>query len=38
VVLSLDHERSEDIAAAATSNNVSGNDVNLTKAKVRVAF
>ena len=38
VVLSLDHERSENMAAAATSGNVSGNDVNLTKAKVRVAF
>ena len=38
VVLSLDHERAEDIATAATSNNVAGNDVNLTKAKVRVAF
>jgi hypothetical protein len=38
VVVSLDHERAEDIAAATTSNNVAGNDTNLTKAKVRVAF
>ena len=38
VVLSLDHERAEDIATADTANNVAGNDTNLTKAKVRVAF
>jgi hypothetical protein len=38
VVVSLDHERAEDIALAATSNNVAGNDTNITKAKVRVAF
>jgi hypothetical protein len=38
VVVSLDHERAENIATAATANNVSGNDTNLTKAKVRVAF
>jgi hypothetical protein len=38
VVLSLDHERAENVALAATSNNVVGNDTNLTKAKVRVAF
>lgn len=38
VVLSLDHERAENVPLAATSNNVSGNDTNLTKAKVRVAF
>ena len=38
VVLSLDHERAENLALAATSNNVAGNDTNLTKAKVRVAF
>jgi len=38
VVLSLDHERAENLAVAATSNNVVGNDTNLTKAKVRVAF
>ena len=38
VVLSLDHERAENVALAATSPNVVGNDTNLTKAKVRVAF
>jgi hypothetical protein len=38
VVVSLDHERAENIATATTANNVSGNDTNLTKAKVRVAF
>jgi len=38
VVLSLDHERAENVALAATSNNVTGNDTNLTKAKVIVAF
>jgi virulence family protein len=38
VVVSVDHERAEDIAAAGTSNNVAGNDTTLTKAKVRVAF
>lgn len=38
VVLSLDHERAENVALATTSNNVTGNDTNLTKAKVRVAF
>ena len=38
VVLSLDHERAENIALAGTSGNVAGNDTNLTKAKVRVAF
>ena len=38
VVVSLDHERAENVALAATSNNVSGNDTNITKAKVRVAF
>lgn len=38
VVLSLDHERAEDIATADTTNNVAGNDTTLTKAKVRVAF
>jgi virulence family protein len=38
VVVSLDHERAENIATAATANNVSGNDTSLTKAKVRVAF
>jgi len=38
VVVSLDHEIAEDIAIAGTSNNVSGNDTTLTKAKVRVAF
>ena len=38
VVLSLDHERAENVAIASTSNNVTGNDTNLTKAKVRVAF
>lgn len=38
VVLSLDHERAENVAVASTSNNVAGNDTNLTKAKVRVAF
>jgi len=38
VVVSLDHERAENVATAATANNVSGNDTNLTKAKVTVAF
>ena len=38
VVLSLDHERAENVAVASTSANVSGNDTSLTKAKVRVAF
>ena len=38
VVLSLDHERAEDIATGDTANNVAGNDTTLTKAKVRVAF
>ena len=38
VVVSLDHERAENVATASTANNVSGNDTNLTKAKVRVAF
>lgn len=38
VVLSLDHERAEDVATSDTLNNVGGNDANLTKAKFRVAF
>jgi hypothetical protein len=37
-VISFDREQAENAAAAATSNNVSGNDTNINKVKVRVAF
>jgi hypothetical protein len=38
VVVSLDREQAENAAAATTSNNVNGNDTNINKLKVRVAF
>jgi hypothetical protein len=38
VVVSLDREQAENAAVASTSNNVSGNDTNINKVKVRVAF
>ena len=38
VVVSLDREQAENAPLASTSNNVSGNDTNLNKLKVRVAF
>jgi hypothetical protein len=38
VVISADREQAENAAAAATSNNVAGNDTNINKIKVRVAF
>ena len=38
VVVSLDREQAENAPLAATSNSVSGNDTNLNKLKVRVAF
>lgn len=37
-VISFDREQAENAAIAATSNNVSGNDTNINKVKVRVAF
>ena len=37
-VISFDREQAENAAAAATTNNVSGNDTNINKVKVRVAF
>jgi hypothetical protein len=38
VVISADREQAENAAAAATSNNIAGNDTNINKIKVRVAF
>jgi hypothetical protein len=38
VVISADREQAENAATAVTSNNVSGNDTNINKIKVRVAF
>lgn len=38
VVVSVDHERAEDIPVAVTGLNIDGNNSYITKAKVRVAF